>query len=225
MDLADKLKAYYGSLRADFSLPEGIAAMNPYLDPESRKYSALFFEKYYSDNRPRALLIGINPGRFGAGVTGVMFTDPVRLQSICGIENDLPKRGELSSVFVYEMIAAYGTALDFYGKYLFAAMSPLGFVRAGKNLNYYDIPELRERLEGFMVDSLRSHLSMGADRRKAFVLGMGQNAAHMQRLNEKYRLFDELVPLPHPRWIMQYRLKRKREFIDLYLSALREYLQ
>jgi hypothetical protein len=220
MDLADRLKAYYGGLQIDVLLSKGITAMNPYRNPESRKYSSLFFQKYYSDNRPRALLIGINPGRFGAGVTGVMFTDPVRLQSVCGIESELPKRPELSSVFIYEMIAAYGTAEEFYGNFLFAALSPLGFLRDGKNLNYYDVPELREGLEGFMVESIRSHLSMGADHRKAFVLGMGQNAANMQRLNQKYRFFEELVPLPHPRWIMQYRLKRKNEFVGLYLSAL-----
>jgi len=33
-------------------------------------------------------------------------------------------------------------------------------------------------------------------------------------------LFEEVRPLPHPRWVMQYRLKRIDEFIDLYKDQL-----
>ncbi len=39
----------------------------------------------------RYLILGINPGRFGGGITGIPFTDPIRLQNICGIENDFQK--------------------------------------------------------------------------------------------------------------------------------------
>ena len=49
----------------------------------------------------RHLLLGINPGRFGGGVTGIPFTDPIRLQNVCGIENNFEKKQELSSVFIY----------------------------------------------------------------------------------------------------------------------------
>ena len=34
------------------------------------------------------------------------------------------------------------------------------------------------------------------------------------------RGFDEIIPLPHPRFIMQYRRKQKQQFIDQYLHAL-----
>ena len=220
MALAERLEDFYGSIRMPVSLPTGISAMNPYAEPVTREYSSVFFRKYYDDCQPRTLLIGINPGRFGAGVTGVMFTDPVRLESHCGIANDLPKRQELSSVFIYRMIDACGGTAAFYSRHLFSAVCPLGFVKKGKNLNYYDEPGLADALEELMAESVRMHLAMGVHRDRAYVLGMGKNARHMQRLNERYSFFGELVALPHPRWIMQYRLRRMEEFIELYRSCL-----
>ena len=43
------------------------------------------------------LILAINPGRLGAGVTNIAFTDPVHLERDCGIANDFPKREELSA--------------------------------------------------------------------------------------------------------------------------------
>jgi hypothetical protein len=165
-------------------------------------------------------LIGINPGRFGAGVTGIPFTDPVRLESICEIPNDLGKRQELSSVFVYEMIEEFGGVNAFYSKVFFTSVSPLGFVKDGVNLNYYDIPEVRDYLEPYMVSSLRQQIEMGAIGKVAFSMGKGKNFKYLQYLNQKYHLFDKVEPLPHPRWVMQYRLKKKTDFIDEYITKI-----
>ncbi len=66
-----------------------------------------FYKKYYSDNRSRRLILGINPGRFGAGVTGIPFTDTLRLKEKCGLSVAGLKTYETSSVFVYEMINKY----------------------------------------------------------------------------------------------------------------------
>lgn len=33
--------------------------------------------------------------------------------------------------------------------------------------------------------------------------------------------FAELIPLEHPRYVMQYKLKPKAEYINKYLQALR----
>lgn len=66
-----------------------------------------FYKKYYSDNRSRRLILGINPGRFGAGVTGIPFTDTLRLKEKYGLSVAGLKTYETSSVFVYEMINKY----------------------------------------------------------------------------------------------------------------------
>ena len=98
-------------------------------------------------------MLGINPGRFGAGVTGITFTDPVRLEKECGIPNNFDKRQELSSVFIYDFIAAWGGAEAFYSRFFLSAVFPLGFTREGRNLNYYDDPQLMGRLRDRLRNS------------------------------------------------------------------------
>ena len=216
-------KKYFNFIdQIDFpeSLPHGVEILNPFKVAETYQLSKSFYQKYYSDNKPRLFLIGINPGRFGAGITGVPFTDPIRLEDKCGISNDLHKRQELSSIFVYDVIEAFGGADAFYSRVFFTSVSPLGFVKDGVNINYYDIPELRDFLEPYMVKSLRQQISMGAITRVAYSMGKGQNLKYLQYLNSKYNLFDDIQPLPHPRWVMQYRLKRKAEFIDEYVEKI-----
>src|ERR1700743_3523725 len=95
---------FYRKLKPGFALPAGISIMNPYQERGAWEVASQFYTKFYGDERPRAFIFGINPGRHGAGVTGVPFTDPIRLASACGIANDWPRRPELSSLFVYEMI-------------------------------------------------------------------------------------------------------------------------
>ena len=73
---------FYKSLQTPRRLPRGIGVMNPYRDARVWGYVTEFCRRYYADNVPRTLVLGINPGRFGGGVTGVMFTDPVALGSI-----------------------------------------------------------------------------------------------------------------------------------------------
>ncbi len=205
-------------------LPGGVELLNPFKKPETYELARRFYAKYYNDNQERLFLIGINPGRFGAGVTGVPFTDPIRLEGKCGIPNALVKKQELSSVFVYEMIDAFGGVEAFYSKVFFTSVSPLGFIKNGNNINYYDIPELQHFLEPYMVNSLQQQITIGGRRNIAFSMGKGKNFKYLRYLNEKYGLFDEIDHLPHPRWVMQYRLKRKQEFIDEYLMKIHDAL-
>src|SRR5699024_1658754 len=109
-------------LTPDFSLPEGVSVMHPYKNKKVKEIAASFYQRFYSDNNPRILIFAINPGRLGAGITGVPFTDPVRLKEICGIENELPSKKELSGGFIYEMIAAYGGVKAFYGKFMLTSL-------------------------------------------------------------------------------------------------------
>src|SRR6187402_1121529 len=118
---------FYKGLDPSFPMPEGIAIMNPFADAGAWRLAKAFYEKFYADQRPRRLIFGINPGRFGAGVTGVPFTDPIRLEEKCGIASDLKKLPELSSIFIYAMIDVYGGVEKFYGDHFFTALSPLGF--------------------------------------------------------------------------------------------------
>ncbi|MEA3244858.1 MAG: DUF4918 family protein [Gemmatimonadota bacterium] len=215
---ASRMYRFYTTLRAP-RLPAGVRAMNPYADAVARRYVRAYLDRYYADSRPRLLAFGINPGRFGAGITGVTFTDPVALADFCGIANDLPRRRELSSVFVYDFIERFGGVRAFTAKCFLTAVAPLGFTRGGVNLNYYDVPALARACEPFIVASVERHLAIGGRRDRAIVLGRGKNLEAMRRLNDAHGWFGELVGLDHPRFIMQYGRRRVAEYLQRFRDA------
>jgi len=222
---ADKVIYFNRHLHYPGKLPEGFRVMNPYLDnPETMEVMQLFYHKYYNDSRQRKFIIGINPSRHGAGVTGVPFTDTKRLESVCGIKMRSAHTHEISSVFMYDMIAQYGGAKDFYKHFYINSPFPLAIIRQTKdgkwiNANYYDDPVLFEMVEDFMIMSLKKNISLGLNTSEVFVLGK-KNATFIQKLNKKAMLFDNLTTLEHPRYIQQYKSGEKQKYIDKYISAL-----
>ncbi len=78
MTFANNILSFIKNLSFPFALPDGIKVMNPFLSKGTLDVCEYFFEKYYSDHNNRWMIIGINPGRFGGGVTGIPFTDPIR---------------------------------------------------------------------------------------------------------------------------------------------------
>jgi hypothetical protein len=218
--LSDQILKFLFNLKFTVPLPEGVEVMNPFTDAETKRVATEFYHKYYNDNNPRYCVIGINPGRFGAGVTGVPFTDPIRLKSECEIEGNWPLKQELSSLFVYDVINTYGGPEKFYAKFYITAVSPLGFTKNGKNLNYYDDKQLMQNITPFAVDCFRKQLKWGLDSSVAFCLGEGANYKFLSKLNAEYHLFDKIVPLAHPRFIMQYKLRQKELYIEKYIKEL-----
>lgn len=218
MSLSKQILDFLHALRWEGHLPKGVEVLSPFQKPDVWDVCKVFYTKYYAAG-PRTLLIGINPGRFGAGMTGIPFTDPIRLKDPCGIDNPWPARQELSSVFMYDMIRAYGGPGAFYGQFYITSVSPLGFTLDGKNLNYYDNSQLLKDLEPFAVHCLQHQLDWGMATDVAFCLGGGKNFAYLEKLNGTYGFFKKIVPLPHPRFVMQYRLKQKDLHIRQYLDA------
>lgn len=217
MTIADQIISFLFNLRFDHTLPHDIKVMHPFKDAEVKDVCQRFYHKFYADVQPRHMIIGINPGRFGGGITGIPFTDPIRLQRDCGIENNWIKKQELSSVFIYEMINAFGGVQAFYKQMYITAISPLGFTLHNKNLNYYDDRELQEDIKPFIISCMEKQISFGMQTDRAYCLGEGKNYKYLQTLNKEMKWFKEIIPLAHPRFIMQYRLKRKEEYINQYL--------
>src|SRR5690606_36731843 len=115
---------------------------------------------------------------------------------------------EVSSVFLYEMIAAYGGAAAFYKDFYINSPFPLAITRKGKNgiyvnANYYDDKELFTAVEDFMVESLKKHISLGLETSNIFVLGV-KNAAFLKKINDREILFHRMTVLDYPRYIQQY---------------------
>lgn len=222
---ADRVLRFFRKVNYKGELPEGIEIMNPYKDQDVMVFVQQFYHKYYDDNNKRRLILGINPGRLGAGATGIPFTDPKRLIEKCGIQYEGKLLHEPSSVFVYEMVDAYGGAAAFYGDYYISSVCPLGFVKVdaqGKatNYNYFDSKELIATLQDFIDRNIREQIKMGCYTDKVYCLGYSKNYQFLSQLNKEKRYFGEIVPLEHPRFIMQYKSKEKDRYIADYLKKL-----
>lgn len=222
---ADQVVEFNIKLNFTGNLPKDFQVLNPYLDnPETLVVMQKFYQKYYNDSNQRKFMIGINPSRHGAGVTGVPFTDTKRLETVCGIKMESAHTHEISSVFIYDMIAAYGGAEEFYRDFYINSPFPLAIVRKSKgnwvNANYYDDKELFNDVKDFMIDSLKKHISLGLDTSEVFILGK-KNADFISKLNEEAGLFDQMTILEHPRYIQQYKSKEKDLYIDKYILALK----
>jgi len=218
MSFSEKVLLFYRDVDIGYPLPEGVEVMNPYRDAACMEVCTKFYNTYYNDGGKRFLILGINPGRYGAGRTGIPFTDPIKLEKVFGIKNTFPKKPELSADFIHQMIDSFGGHRKFFSKFFINSVSPLGFTKSVKNLNYYDAPALKKSLEPFIRKSIRTILAFGIHEKVAFCLGEGENYKYLKMLNNHEKFFEEIIPLAHPRFIMQYRRKQMQHYIDDYLQ-------
>ena len=209
---------YYGEL------PNGFSVLNPFFDnPETLTVMTKFYQKFYNDDNQRKFILGINPSRHGAGVSGVPFTDTKRLENICGIEMKSAHTHEISSVYLYDVIDQFGGPEKFYKEFYINSPFPLAIVRnmikGDLNATYYDDKNLFEAVKPFMIQSLKDHIILGLDTSEVFILGK-KNATFIEKINKEEHFFDKLTVLEHPRFIQQYKSKEKQLYIDKYLIAL-----
>ena len=220
--LSDKLLDFYKNLSPPSRLPKGVEILFPQKDKLVVRTMKMFFNKYFNDQKPRRLLFGINPGRFGGGITGINFTAPRQLSDYCGIQHSFGNSSELSAEFIYEVIEKYGGPEIFYSDHFISALSPLGFTKNGINLNYYDDKELQTAVTPFIVTSIKQQLSFGFKTDRCICIGGEKNFKFFSALNKEHKFFNEIIPVPHPRFILQYRRKQKDSFIGQYIDALKE---
>jgi hypothetical protein len=216
---AEKAIKYFTSLKVPDNLPFGIEIANPYKSKDVKRIVKKFFKKYFNDNNKRILICGINPGRFGGGLTGISFTDPVALKEECGIENNLGLHRELSSRFIYKFINEMDGVENFYKKYYITALYPLALLKEGKNYNYYDNIHLYNKLRPLIIDALKKQIDFGVDR--TFTVSLGKkNSVYLKNINDEFGFFKEVRFVEHPRYIMQYKLKIIDSYLDRYRNVL-----
>jgi hypothetical protein len=216
---ADNIIGFYKNIKPPAKLPKGIGVLYPQQQKEVIAIVEQFYKKFYADNHKRTLIFGINPGRFGAGVTGINFTGPKQLKEYCGIEHSLKMHSELSAEFIYEAIEKYGGVKKFYKNFFISAVSPLGYVKDGINLNYYDDKKLQEAVTPFVVDCVEKQLKWNVNREKCICIGGEKNYKYFFKLNGTKGWFKEIIPLAHPRFILQYRRKTKEIYLSQYMDA------
>jgi hypothetical protein len=220
MSFAERAIKYFLRLKTPKLIFNQTELINPYSSAEVKDIVKKFYYKFYNDNKERLFIIGINPGRFGGGLTGISFTDPVALREQCGIENNLSNQKELSSKFIYAVANKFGGVNKFYSKVFLTALYPFALVKNGKNYNYYDDRLLAEQLKPEIVKNINSQIQFGANRDKVILLGK-KNSEYFNSINNEFNFFRKVIVLEHPRYIMQYKLKQLDNYVRKYINAIK----
>ena len=213
-------------------LPHDVQVLDPMRAENSKEVQRivrLFHERYYTDDRPRLLMLGINPGRLGAGSTGLPFTDTKRCENDLDIAVNGFRTHEPSSDLFYRVVRRAGGAANFYRNVYVHSICPLGFVRqkangTAVNLNYYDDKDLEAAVTPFLTDWLHALVACGMRTDTVLCIGTGKNQAFLERWNAQEKLFGRIVPLEHPRYIIQYKAREMDRYIDKYLTAISDLL-
>lgn len=216
----DRVMSFYDGLDRFRWATSEVALLSPVAEPAQRLALAAFCAKFYHDDASRVFWLGINPSRVRLTSTGIPYTDGFALEEYCGIANAFEKRRELTSDFFYRFIEQYGGAEAFYARHFAGAAYPLSILKKDKYCNYYD-----RGLPAEVIDAIPAMLeqqSIIGHRRVLVVIGSGQNAKVLCQLNEELGLFDHVLVVEHPRYIMQYKSANIEFYLEKFCDVARE---
>lgn len=102
---------------------------------------------------------------------------------------------------------------------------PIGIVKKNEkgnliNCNYYESKKLQSALTELIIKSLKIQNQFNIERSICYCIGSGENYQFLSLVNDRYYFFKEIVPLEHPRYIMQYNYKSKEQYLKKYLKEL-----
>jgi uracil-DNA glycosylase len=171
-----------------------------------------FHKKFVQPNSPKIVMCGINPGRRGAGITGIPFIDTNSLSKMLpDISN--PK-SEKSAKFFFSIIEEFGIN-EFYRNIHVTNMSWFGFYKLdnGTNVNYNSLPT---DIQNVLIDKFVEEMDLiNPD----VILPIGDivNWELLYNLKLKNRLYAEIGPrLYHP----AYRLVDRKTYIETLTKYL-----
>lgn len=218
-----KVRDFLLGLSLPVPLPDGFEVIDPYRHGEVRRVVTEFTTQYYHGDHQRLSVWGINPGRFGAGLTGLAFTDPEAVRTAAGIATSITGRRELSAEYVWQVVQAYGGPSAFFSDVYLSALCPLGFLRNGTNINFYDDRPFTEALVPTLVEWISTQISAGLRTDVCIVLGTGRLKQVMERYLQPQLPFRTVIFLEHPRYIMQYRRAHVGDYVQRYVDTLLRY--
>lgn len=174
-----------------------------------------FWRTYYGGAVPRVVLCGINPGRHGAGKTGIPFLDFQSLsQLISGIDR---QDSERTAGFFFQVVRQFGVEAFFHSFYV-TNVASVGFIRDGKNLNYNELPaSALEVVERNLIQEMEII-------QPTHVISLGECVQQAVRKLLPVSV-DCSMRLPHPSWITTYRAKETDKWAAHYLDVLEKFRQ
>lgn len=211
-----------------FELPDGYKIINPFNGENEvavKKLTTEFYHKFYEDNHIRRIIFGSTPSRSASAITGIPFEDYRYLQQEIGSSIKGVRINRSSSDFLMEVISAYGGRGQFYKNFYMNFVCPVGIIKISStgretNCNYYEDKRIQKAMYSFIIHTIKSQLTFGIDTTVCFCIGSGENYKFLSTINSIYKFFDTIIPLEHPRFIMQYNAKRKDEFLEKYIRLL-----
>lgn len=227
---AEQILQFNNSIsQKSFDLPTGFKIMNPFSGEQKeliRKTTTVFYQKYYNDTSTRHIIFGSSPARRGTAVTGIPFEDANHLQEETGTSFDKFCINKSSSSFLNDVIEEYGGRKKFYTDFYMNFVCPLGIIKINSkgnevNCNYYENKKLKEALYPFIVSSINSQIDFGIDTSVCYCIGSGENYKFLSEINRQHDFFVKIIPLEHPRFIMQYNSKKKAVYIEKYISSFK----
>lgn len=191
-----------------------VRILSEFLD--NKKNIIEFHKKYIQPNRPEIVICGVNPGRFGAGLTGIPFIDFDSLSKM------LPRikyfDSEKSAKFFFSVVQAFGIE-QFYQKFHVTNISWYGFsmIDKEKNVNYYNLPvDVQKHLFEKFVEEMnfinpKIIIPLSKD---------VQNQLLILKSNEQIKA--EITPnLNHPSWVMTYKRNEVELWKEKYIHLLK----
>ena len=227
---ADKILDYCNELsKTEFDSFDNYRIINPYKEnyEQINQITTKFYNRFYSDNKKRRLILGSNPARRASAITGVPYEDAAHLQKETGIFIDNFYINKSSSNFLYDVIEKYGGCQKFYSDFYMNFVFPLGIAKISSkgtesNANYYEIKNYEKIFNDYIINSIKEILKFNIDTSVCYSIGSGQNYEYLLKINKEYKFFDRIIPLEHPRFIMQYNSKNKDDYLKKYLDAFNE---
>jgi hypothetical protein len=174
-----------------------------------------FYRRYVKPNKPKIVLCGINPGRFGAGETGIPFFDFNSLSKILPNinRNDIEKSAE----FIYSVIEHFGVN-DFFRQFYLTNISCIGFysLKTKININYYELPL---RIQLFLFDYFSREMS---NINPKIIIPLGKEVEKNLKMDLKHerKINAEIgTRLPHP----SSKYAKKEDYIKLLEQYINKY--
>ena len=214
--------------KVTLEIPKSYKIINPYRGRNKKQVFQLvklFYGKYFNDNNKRRLILGSSPARRGSAITGVPFEDAQNLQKETGISIENLHISNAASDFLNEVIDKYGERTKFYHDFYLNFVCPVGICKTSSkgnqvNCNYYENKQVEEIVTPLIISALKTQINFGIDTSVCYCIGSGQNYQELSKINKKWRFFQKIVPLEHPRFITQYHPEDKEKYLHKYLNSL-----
>ncbi len=180
-----------------------------------------FHKKYVEPNSPKIVICGINPGRNGAGLTGIPFID---FESLSNMLPDINKKDrEQSANFFFSVIQQFGIE-TFYKYFYVTNISWFGFSRIdkSKNVNYYE-KDISTEIAICLIDKFVEEMDLiNPD----YIIPLSKTVLYeLESLKNQQKIRAEIgTCLNHPSWIVTYRRKDVITWRQKYVDTLSKYV-